>query len=57
MAKAKKTIKKKTASSKKTVKVLARKSILHKQVDNRLSILLIVAALVVFVLAAVSMGK
>lgn len=49
----KKIVKKKT--SKKIVK-RAQKSVLHKQVDNRLSILLIVLALVVFVLAAISMG-
>jgi hypothetical protein len=56
MAKAKKTTKAKT--SKKAVKKSAsRKSVLHKEVDNKLSILLIVAALLVFVLAAVSMGR
>ncbi len=61
MAKAKKTTKAKT--SKKIVKAAKRpvktvkKGALHKEVDNKLSILLIVVALLVFVLAALSMGR
>ncbi len=61
MAKAKKTTKAKT--SKKIVKAVKRpvktvkKGTLHKEVDNKLSILLIVVALLVFVLAALSMGR
>jgi len=54
MAKAKKTAKSKT--SKKVVRV-AKKSVLRKDVDNRLSIVLIVLALIIFVLAAISMGQ
>ncbi len=42
------------AKAKKTKKS---KSILHKKVDNKLSLVLIVLALIIFVLAAVSMGK
>lgn len=61
MAKAKKTTKARTSkkmvkaakSSVKTVK----KGALRKEVDNKLSILLIVVALLVFVLAALSMGR
>lgn len=47
------------AKSKKTSKAkkVSRKSVLHRQVDNKLSILLIVAAIFIFVLAALSMGK
>lgn len=43
----------KTVAKKSTV----RKSTLHKEVDNKLSILLIILAIMVFVLAATSMGR
>lgn len=61
MAKAKKTTKAKTSkkivkASKSSVKSV-KKGALHKEVDNKLSILLIVVALLVFVLAALSMGR
>ncbi len=55
MAKAKKTTKKVT--SKKTIKKATKKHVLHKKVDNKLSLVLIVAALLVFVFAALAMGK
>lgn len=50
---AKKTVTKKSVAKKAVVK----KSALHKEVDNKLSILLIILAILVFVLAATSMGK
>lgn len=52
---AKKTAKAKT--SKKVVKKAASKSVLHKNVDNKLSILLLVLAVLIFALAATSMGR
>ena len=55
MAKKKKTTKK--ATPKKTVKKTVKKHVLHKKVDNKLSLILIVTALLVFVLAALAMGK
>lgn len=55
MAKAKKTTKK--SAPKKIVKKSVKKHVLHKQIDNKLSLVLIVAALLVFVLAALAMGK
>lgn len=55
MAKAKKTTKAKV--SKRAVKKTAAKSVLHEPVDNKLSILLIVTAILIFVLAATSMGR
>jgi hypothetical protein len=42
---------------KKTAKRVAKKSILVKKVDNRLSILLMVLALLVFALAAMAMSQ
>ena len=58
MAKAKKTTKTKTPVkvSRKVTKPV-KKSVLHKEVDNKFSLLMIVVALLVFVLAALSMGK
>lgn len=47
----------KAKSSKKVVKKAASKSVLHKKVDNKLSILLLVLAVLIFVLAATSMGR
>ncbi len=44
------------AKAKKSVKKVAHKSVLHKDVDNKLSILLIVLAILIFVLAAISMS-
>ena len=57
MAKTKKTTKAK--ASKKVTKVVksTKKGVIHKQVDNKLSLLLIVLALLVFVMAAISMGR
>jgi hypothetical protein len=56
MAKTKKTTKK--AAPKKAVrKAVAKKVIAQKPTNNRLSILLIVLALLVFVMAALSMGR
>ena len=52
---AKKTTKAKT--SKKIVKKTAPKSVLHKDVDNKLSILLLILAVLIFALAATSMGR
>lgn len=52
---AKKTVKAK--SSKKSVKKVAKKSVLHKNVDNKLSILLLILAVLIFALAATSMGR
>lgn len=49
----KKTVTKKSVAKKAVVK----KSALHKEVDNKLSILLIILAILVFVLAATSMGR
>jgi len=43
-------------AKKKIVKKVARKSVLKKNVDNRLSILALVLAIMVFVLAALSMS-
>ncbi len=46
------------AKAKKTVKKSARKTtVLQKNVDNKFSILLMILALLVFVLAAVSMSQ
>ncbi len=45
------------AKSKKTVRKAAKKRVLNKKVDNRLSILLIVLSMLVFALAAVSMSR
>lgn len=60
MAKSKK-VKKvaKKANVRKTVakKAAVKKSVMHKEVDNKLSILLIILAILVFVLAATSMGR
>jgi len=53
MAKAKKT--KKSKTSRKVARV-AKKSILHRKVDNKLSLVLIVLALIIFVLSALSMS-
>lgn len=56
MAKAKKTNKKVVKTSRKVVKP-AKKSVIHQKVDNKLSILVLVAAILVFVLAALSMSR
>ena len=58
MAKTKKTTKTKTpAKTVKKVTKVTKKGVLHKEVDNKFSLLLIVVALLVFVLAALAMGK
>lgn len=61
MAKAKKTTKTKTpvkvAKKVSKVKKTVKKGTLHKEVDNKFSLMLIVVALLVFVLAALAMGK
>ena len=61
MAKTKKTTKTKAPVKvmKKVRKVtkVAKKGVMHKEVDNKFSLLLIVVALLVFVLAALAMGK
>ena len=45
------------AKAKKAVKKVVKKGMLHQQVDNKLSLVLIVFALVVFALAAITMWK
>ena len=56
MAKAKKTTKKVVKASRKTVRP-AKKSVVHQKVDNKLSMLVLVAAILVFVLAALSLSR
>lgn len=56
MAKAKKT-NKKAAKVVKTHKKAAKSSVMHQTVDNKLSIFVLVAAILVFVLAALSMSR
>lgn len=45
------------AKSKKAVRKVAKKHILNKKVDNKLSILLIVLSMLIFVLAASAMSR
>lgn len=45
------------AKSKKAVRKVAKKRVLNKKVDNRLSILLIVLSILVFALAATAMSR
>ncbi len=56
MAKAKKT-NKKAVKVVKTQRKTAKSGVIHQKVDNKLSILVLVAAILVFVLAALSMGR
>lgn len=50
-------VKKKKTTKKATPKKTVKKHVLHRKVDNKLSLVLIVAALLVFVFAALAMGK
>lgn len=45
------------AKSKKAVRKVVKKHILNKKVDNKLSILLIVLSMLIFVLAASAMSR